>query len=1007
MKKRLYFIVLFLLTFINAQSQIILTDDYSNSAFWTKVIPTNPACPNDVSVNSASNPDVCSFTRMIGQAGSDSRVYRQFNSTLSNQWTVEFDFYLTDQLSSGAGFFPIILTAGAQPIDWDNGFTGPTNQDAIGICCFSPGNGSRHLMPWYKDGTSSNTHFCTFPIDLNKTYRVKLYRTSSTECILQVYVKINQQLIQIGNDCCFTIPLGVNGLKYVQTGNGCSAGYHFGYWGYVDNLLISNNSYSILGNDTTICGGSLTLDAGNLGCTYLWNTSQTTQTINVTTAGTYWVQVTNSVGCIRVDTIIVYAGTMANFNIPDTICVNQPITIQNTSSCGSTYYWNFCSGSLASAPIGLNMGNLGSLSGPVYTSIAKDGNNYYVFITNYTSGTLTRLSFGNSLINTPVATNLGNLGGVLGGYLEGVQIKKDSITGNWYGLIVNGQNNYIVKLSFGTNLANTPTAVNLGNLGGLFNYPHSIYTFNEGGNWYSLITNFYGNNILKLSFGNSLANAPSISNLGNIGNLNGPVGLYPIIENNIWYVFVTNQYSNSLSRLSFGNSLLNSPTGINIGNINNTMHDPRAIAILRDCGNATGFVINEITNDLVRLTFPSGLSSTPVGTSLGNLAGFSFPHHISDFFRVGDSLYTFIVNEITHTISRICFPSCTNASIPSSNLQNPPVISFNATGTYNVNLTVNEGLPSQSNMCKNVVVISGINVNLGNDTTICQGNNLTLNAGNLGCTYLWSTNQTTQTINISSAGTYWVQVTNAGGCIASDTINVNISNHSNLNLGNDTSLCIGQSITLDAGNGASTYLWNTGVTTQTISVNQIGSYWVTITNGLCSASDTISIISIDAPPIIDLGNDTLLCQGTTLTLSPGIGFTKYLWSTGSTLPQILVTEPGNYSVTVWNGNCPSSDNILLKECESEIWIPNVFTPNGDGINDEFYPVYSNIEEITLYIFNRWGNQIFEGSGINARWNGIYKGKLCPDGVYTYLINYVKKGAHAGPKEKHGSITLLK
>jgi len=232
-------------------------------------------------------------------------------------------------------------------------------------------------------------------------------------------------------------------------------------------------------------------------------------------------------------------------------------------------------------------------------------------------------------------------------------------------------------------------------------------------------------------------------------------------------------------------------------------------------------------------------------------------------------------------------------------------------------------------------------------------------------------------------------------------------NISNLNLGNDTSLCIGQSITLNAGNGASTYLWNTGVTTQTISVNQIGSYWVTITNGLCSASDTISIISIDAPPIIDLGNDTLLCQGTTLTLSPGIGFTKYLWSTGSTLPQILVTEPGNYSVTVWNGNCPSSDNILLKECESEIWIPNVFTPNGDGINDEFYPVYSNIEEITLYIFNRWGNQIFEGSGINARWNGIYKGKLCPDGVYTYLINYVKKGTHAGPKEKHGCVTLLK
>ena len=761
-----------------------------------------------------------------------------------------------------------------------------------------------------------------------------------------------------------------------------------------------------LGNDTSIlCGNQLTLNAGNPGMTYLWSTGATTQQINVSSAGTYWVKVTNGGGCVGIDSINVhFINPVANFSCPDTICVNTSFTIQNLTTCGSTYYWNFCSGNLSTNPIGTNIGNLGTLSMPVYSAIVKDGSNYFVFITNHSSGTLTRLSFGNSLNNVPVATNLGSLG-MLSMYIEGIQIKKDSLTGNWYGLICGGQNFYIIRLNFGNSLMNIPTATNLGNIGSLLNYPHSIYTFLENGNWYSLVGNQNGNNIIRLSFGNSLSNTPTAVNLGNVGSLNYVIGLYPIQANGLWYLFVVNRLSNSISRLDFGNSLLNIPAGVNLGTINNTMNYPRSITIFRDCNQIFGFVVNETTNDIVRLTFPAGITSTPIGTSLGNIANFSFPHNISELYRVGDSVYNYVLNVTNSTISKLCYTSCTNASIPSSTLFTPPAISYNTPGIYNINLTVNEGLPSQTNFCKQIVVIAKPIVNLGNDTTLCAGGTVILKAGNPGSTYLWNTGATTQQITVANTGTYWVKVLNSGGCIATDTINISFYNL-NVNLGNDTSICIGDSIKLNAGIGGSIYQWSTGATTQTITVGNAGTYWVNVVNGNCNSSDTIHL-AVYQKPTVYLGNDTIMCPGDLIVLNAGSGFMNYLWSTGSTQSILNVNNPGTYTVTVSNGGCKASDQITIEECNSEIWIPNVFTPNGDGYNDTFYPVYTNIDKLTMYVYNRWGNQIFEGSGKAAVWDGTYMGKKCPDGVYYYLIDYEKKGgSNIGKKQLHGSVTLL-
>jgi len=867
---------------------------------------------------------------------------------------------------------------------------------------------------------------------------------------------------------------------------------------------------------------------------------------------------------------------VANFNIPDTVCVNQGITIQNTSTGGGSFYWSFCSGNLATTPLGSNLGNLGSLNNPVYSAIAKDGNEYYVFISNIRDGSITRLAFGNSLTNAPVAVNLGNLG-VMGLYIEGIQIKKDNLTGNWIGLVSWGQIDNLVRLNFGNSLNNIPTAENLGNISNSMSYAHTIYTFSEGGNWYSFVINHDPSSIIRLNFGNSLTNFPTVTNLGNVGGLNGSVGLYPIEENGIWYLFVINRDNNTLSRLKFGSSLLNTPTGANLGDIGGTLNFPRSITILKDCGKIFGFVVNEGSNDIVRLSFPSGLTTIPSGTSLGNIANFSFPHHISELFRVGDSLYAFVMNVDNSTISRLCFPSCNNSSIPSSDIQNPPSYSYNSPGRYNVSLVINEGMPSQSNLCKEVTVIAPFIPVITGDTSLCAGESLNLISGTIpGSAYLWtgpngfsstSQNLTIPNVGVNNAGKY--TLTTTGGCsnvainkivsviegprVTGDTtlclgeslslistaapgnnyfwtgpngytstsqnltipavnssnagkytltvsgcaniaVNLNVSVVNNPIITGDTTFCVGETLQLysNATPGIS-YIWtgpngftssSQNLTIPQVSVNIAGKYTLTVIgcanlavdktvsvnkvptitgdtticagdtlklnsstaiensylwkgpNGFsttkqdlailnfneslagkysltvsgCENEAVSKIVSIAPGPVINLGNDTIICQGSVIFLNAGNAGLNYQWNTGANSQTIPVATSGTYSVIVSDGSCIGSDDIFIDNCGSELWFPNVFTPNDDGINDRFRPVsLRTIGSYRILIFNRWGQWLYKSNDAYAGWDGIFEGTKCPDGVYYYVAEYSfgRQASSLDQKIKRGAVTILR
>jgi gliding motility-associated-like protein len=391
-------------------------------------------------------------------------------------------------------------------------------------------------------------------------------------------------------------------------------------------------------------------------------------------------------------------------------------------------------------------------------------------------------------------------------------------------------------------------------------------------------------------------------------------------------------------------------------------------------------------------------------------------------------------------------------------------ITVSTSGSYWVEATTGSCISTDT---INVTFSPAPSVNLGADTTICTGP-FTLNAANPGASYQWSTGATTQTIAVTTAGTYWVQA-NIGSCSDIDSIVISIPPP--LALGSDTVLCEGQPLTLTAPQ-ATSYQWSTGATSQSINVTASNTYWVEANSNNCITSDTI-VVTFNPIPAVNMGADTTICNGT-LTLDAGNPGASYLWSTGSTSQTINVSLPGSYSVTVTNNGCTGSDNIAvtfappvslgedINVCDASavtlsvgdngtawlwstgettpaieveqdgvywvevsygscrhtdtievtgastgntLYFPNSFTPNADGLNETFKGYGTDIEEFNMQIFNRWGELFFETSDMNTGWNGFYKGKLVQVDVYVYVVTYKTRCSGKRPIRKVGHVMV--
>ncbi len=157
-------------------------------------------------------------------------------------------------------------------------------------------------------------------------------------------------------------------------------------------------------------------------------------------------------------------------------------------------------------------------------------------------------------------------------------------------------------------------------------------------------------------------------------------------------------------------------------------------------------------------------------------------------------------------------------------------------------------------------------VNLGPDFNLCEGDTVTLDAGNSNSGFLWSTGDTSQIIEVTMAGLYEVTVTNANACTTVDFVTINSQVNPIVNLGADQIFCQGESFALDAGNAGSSYSWSTNEGTQTIMVDTAGQYFVTVTNAFgCTGEGSINVI-VNPLPEGTIYGDTSICIGETVPI---------------------------------------------------------------------------------------------------------------------------------------------
>lgn len=310
--------------------------------------------------------------------------------------------------------------------------------------------------------------------------------------------------------------------------------------------------------------------------------------------------------------------------------------------------------------------------------------------------------------------------------------------------------------------------------------------------------------------------------------------------------------------------------------------------------------------------------------------------------------------------------------------------SVSSSGIYAVTVTIGGCSESDSIL---VSFDPSLDIFLGNDTSICEGETILLQTGYIGATYLWQDGSINADFLASTSGDYWVTVS-LGSCIGFDTISIAAISPPIIELGGPAYICAGETIDLNVFSSGSTYIWQDGSTNADYTISTAGAYSVTVTNGPCEVSDELMVYE-SPDPTVNLGLDQLICFGSSVTFDVSQNGMNYIWDDGSTLPYYVIHEPGIYWVEVYNNCSSKSDtvNIEMQDCECRLFIPNAFSPNDDDINSWFAPVSNCIFKVyELWIYNRWGQLVFYSDQPMEQWDGKFQGSA-EQGIYAYRFAY--------------------
>lgn len=282
-------------------------------------------------------------------------------------------------------------------------------------------------------------------------------------------------------------------------------------------------------------------------------------------------------------------------------------------------------------------------------------------------------------------------------------------------------------------------------------------------------------------------------------------------------------------------------------------------------------------------------------------------------------------------------------------------------------------------------LISGVYTAVGGETHITLGN--------------FKNDANTQTLQIAT-GTWY----STSAYLLLDDVSV-VPLDLTVDLGPDTLICDGSTLLLDAARPNAEYLWDDGSTGSSL-LADVGTHWVRVSVGACSASDTITI-SGGGPPVLVLPAASVICPGTDLVLNATTAGSSIQWENGDTNAIRIVQEAGIYTATATNacGSSTTSTQVSTEICPCVPYLPNAFTPNTDGINEAICPQFRCGDgELSWSIFDRWGSQVFTGAD-GACWDGTINGKAAPDGIYVWRARVERQ--HEADTDHVGHIVLLR
>ncbi len=380
----------------------------------------------------------------------------------------------------------------------------------------------------------------------------------------------------------------------------------------------------------------------------------------------------------------------SNFNLPATGCTQEQLYPINSSTGASAYFWDFCSGDFELTPTVESIGTSSFLNrGRSFRIAETNDGNWIGFSIDQSTNQLVRFEFGNSLLNTPTITNLGNPSSALSGAYDFVMYEELQ---EWYILVINSTTNELIRFSFGASLINsTPTATNLGDFSQL-NTPNNLTIVQDQGNVFVFISNGGNNSISRVEFGNSILNTPIVSSFNVVG-ANNPRGIDIAKDCDSWIGLVTSYSNNKVFTLDFQNDLSLAPVTGEI--LFYTSYSfPAALSIIFEGGNYYGLIQSALGN-LYKLSFGTSIADfSGTGESLGN---FGLNSNFATEW-VGDSSnwHGFSI-ELSNpstpgagNLIRYTFPTSCSAIPATSKVENP-VVAYSLGATNQISLEAYSG----------------------------------------------------------------------------------------------------------------------------------------------------------------------------------------------------------------------------------------------------------------------------------------------------------------------------